>query len=31
VDRVDAVDGHLAVDSPRGGGTRVVADLPLSS
>ncbi len=31
VDRVDAVDGHLAVDSPRGGGTRIVADLPLSS
>jgi PAS domain S-box-containing protein len=31
VDRVDAVDGRLAVDSPRGGGTRVVADLPLSS
>ena len=31
VDRVDAVDGRLAVDSPRGGGTRIVADLPLSS
>jgi len=31
VDRVDAVDGRLSVESPRGGGTRVVADLPLPS
>lgn len=31
VDRVDALDGTLEVDSPRGGGTRVLAQLPLSS
>lgn len=27
-DRLDAVGGHLAVDSPQGGGTRVVAVVP---
>ena len=31
VDRVDALDGHLEVDSPPAGGTRVLAQLPLPS
>jgi PAS domain S-box-containing protein len=30
-DRVAALDGTLTVDSPRGGGTRLRAELPLSS
>ncbi|MCE5287702.1 MAG: HAMP domain-containing protein [Nocardiaceae bacterium] len=29
VDRVAAIGGRLTVESPRGGGTRIVADLPL--
>jgi PAS domain S-box-containing protein len=29
-DRVAVLDGHLRVDSPVGGGTRVVAEIPLS-
>ena len=29
-DRVGAIGGSLAVDSPRGGGTRVVADIPVA-
>jgi signal transduction histidine kinase len=29
-DRVEALGGTLRVDSPRGGGTRVVAELPLA-
>jgi signal transduction histidine kinase len=28
-DRLDALGGTLAIDSPRGGGTRVTAELPL--
>jgi len=28
-DRVEALGGRLVVDSPHGGGTRVVAELPL--
>jgi hypothetical protein len=28
-DRVEALGGRLAVDSPRGGGTRIVGELPL--
>ena len=28
-DRVEALDGHLQVESPPGGGTRVVAEIPL--
>ena len=31
VDRVAALDGRLRVDSPPGGGTRVVAEIPLPS
>jgi PAS domain S-box-containing protein len=31
VDRVDALDGHLEVDSPPASGTRVLAQLPLPS
>lgn len=30
-DRVEAVDGRLAVDSPLGGGTRVLVELPCAS
>jgi PAS domain S-box-containing protein len=30
-DRVEALDGRLAVDSPRGGGTRVRVEIPLAS
>jgi PAS domain S-box-containing protein len=30
-DRVAALDGTLAVDSPSGGGTRVVAEIPITS
>jgi signal transduction histidine kinase len=29
-DRVEALDGSFEVDSPRGGGTRVRAELPLA-
>jgi len=29
VDRVAALDGTLRVDSPAGGGTRIVAELPV--
>jgi signal transduction histidine kinase len=28
-DRVDALDGHLEVDSPPGGGTTVTVEIPL--
>jgi signal transduction histidine kinase len=31
VDRVEALGGTLLIDSPPGGGTRVVASLPLST
>jgi len=30
-DRVAALDGTLRVDSPRGGGTRVIAEIPCGS
>jgi signal transduction histidine kinase len=30
-DRVEALDGRLTVDSPRGQGTRIVAEIPLRS
>jgi len=30
VDRVAALDGTLAVHSPRGQGTRVIADMPIA-
>ena len=30
-DRVDALDGRLEVDSPPGGGTAVIAEIPLES
>jgi len=30
-DRVEALGGRLAVDSPRGGGTRLHADLPCAA
>jgi signal transduction histidine kinase len=29
-DRVDALDGVLTVESPRGGGTRVHAEIPIT-
>jgi signal transduction histidine kinase len=28
VDRVEALDGRLEVQSPAGGGTRIVAEIP---
>jgi PAS domain S-box-containing protein len=28
VDRIEALDGHLEVESPAGGGTRIVAEIP---
>ena len=28
-DRLTALDGHLAIDSPSGGGTRITAEIPL--
>ena len=30
VDRVEALGGALAIDSPPGAGTRIVAELPLT-
>ena len=30
-DRVEALGGHLRIDSPAGGGTRVVAEIPCVS
>jgi len=30
IDRVEALGGQLAVDSPRGEGTRIAIELPLS-
>jgi PAS domain S-box-containing protein len=30
-DRVEALDGRLIVDSPRGGGTRVLVEIPLAT
>jgi signal transduction histidine kinase len=30
IDRVEALGGQLAVDSPRGQGTRITIELPLS-
>ncbi|MFA4927473.1 MAG: ATP-binding protein, partial [Patulibacter sp.] len=30
-DRVDVLGGHLTVDSPPGGGTRIVAEVPCAS
>jgi signal transduction histidine kinase len=29
-DRVAAIGGHLSIDSPIGGGTRLVAELPIT-
>ena len=29
-DRVAAIGGHLSIDSPVGGGTRLVAELPIT-
>jgi signal transduction histidine kinase len=28
-DRLEALDGRLSVESPRGGGTRIRAEIPL--
>jgi signal transduction histidine kinase len=30
-DRIEALDGRLVVDSPRGGGTHVLVEIPLAS
>ena len=30
-DRVDALDGHLELESPPGGGTTVTVEIPLDS
>jgi signal transduction histidine kinase len=29
LDRVEALGGHFALDSPRGGGTRISIELPV--
>jgi signal transduction histidine kinase len=31
IDRVEALGGRLSVDSPRGGGTRILAEVPCGS